>query len=172
MKNYTNEITDKDDFSLVNEAIAVYVGNIDKSSGSNFGLSEINYSSFFENKMLISSTIRHGLPFQIFQKIKDLCPFTEADWADFLNVSQKTLQRNAAENNFSFKPIHSEKIIELAEVTHFGKEVFDTNTDFYNWLNTPSLALAENKPSELLKDSYGKELVMAELNRIDQGIFV
>ncbi|MDO9038752.1 MAG: DUF2384 domain-containing protein [Lutibacter sp.] len=28
------------------------------------------------------------------------------------------------------------------------------------------------KPIELLKDSYGKEMVMNELNRIDQGIFV
>ncbi len=68
--------------------------------------------------------------------------------------------------------IHTEKIIELAEVTNFGKKVFDSNEQFYLWLNTPSFALGNLKPAKLLKDSYGKELVMAELNRIEQGIFV
>ena len=63
------------------------------------------------------------------------------------------------------------KIIELAEVTNYGKEVFDSTEQFYLWLNTPSYALGNLKPTELLKDSYGKELVMGELNRIEQGIF-
>ena len=57
-------------------------------------------------------------------------------------------------------------------VTNFGKKVFDTKEQFYLWLTTPSYALGNLKPSELLKDSYGKELVMGELNRIDKGIFV
>jgi uncharacterized protein (DUF2384 family) len=32
--------------------------------------------------------------------------------------------------------------------------------------------MGDLKPAELLKDSYGKEMVMAELNRIEHGIFV
>jgi putative toxin-antitoxin system antitoxin component (TIGR02293 family) len=88
-----------------------------------------------------------------------------------LNLSKKTLQRHRNEDDFFFKPIHTEKIIELAEVTNFGKEVFDSEEQFYLWLNTPSFALSNLKPAELLKDSYGKELVMSELNRIDHGIF-
>ena len=50
--------------------------------------------------------------------------------------------------------------------------MFDSTEQFYLWLNTPSYALGNLKPAELLKDSYGKELVMGELNRIEQGIFV
>lgn len=148
------------DYDSVNEALATFLGK-----------KQINYSSFFGNKMLLSFTIRKGLPFLIFEKIKKLCPFSENDWAEYLNLSTKTLQRNAAAINFSFKPIHSEKILELAEVTYFGNEVFDSSDQFYQWLNSPSLALAKQIPADLLKDSYGKELVMEELNRIDQGIF-
>ena len=60
----------------------------------------------------------------------------------------------------------------MAEVTNFGGEVFDNNDNFYTWLTTISIALGSMKPIELLKDSYGKEMVMEELNRIDHGVFV
>jgi len=82
------------------------------------------------------------------------------------------LQRYKNEKSFYFKSIHTEKIIEIAEVANFGSEIFDTPNQFEIWLKTPSIALGSLKPSVLLKDSYGKGLVMAELNRIDQGIFV
>jgi putative toxin-antitoxin system antitoxin component (TIGR02293 family) len=71
-----------------------------------------------------------------------------------------------------FKSLQSEKILELAEVTSLGAAVFDTEEQFYLWLSTPSFALGNLKPIELLKDSYGKEMVINELNRIDQGIFI
>jgi len=94
------------------------------------------------------------------------------DWANFLNISTKSLQRYRVEKDYVFKPIHSEKIIELAEVTQLGETVFDTQEQFYNWLSRPNQALGNMTPLELLKDSYGKDLVVQELNRIDQGIFV
>jgi putative toxin-antitoxin system antitoxin component (TIGR02293 family) len=160
------------EFTALNKAIKIYVRNIDKSSSFKIKSEKITYSDFFENKMLIIHAIRTGLPYKLFNKIKDITPFTEDEWADYLNISKRTLHRNSSVQNYSFKSIHTEKIIELAEVTNFGKKVFDTKEQFYLWLTTPSYALGNLKPSELLKDSYGKELVMGELNRIDQGIFV
>jgi putative toxin-antitoxin system antitoxin component (TIGR02293 family) len=157
--------------TAVNKAINVYIRRIDKSSGVKVKTEDIAYSDFFENKMLIIRAIRKGLPYKLFNKIKDITPFSEDDWAEYLNLSKKTLQRHRNDADYHFKPIHTEKIIELAEVTNFGKDVFDTTEQFYLWLNTPSFALGNLKPAELLKDSYGKELVMAELNRIDHGIF-
>lgn len=155
----------------LDKAIRAYVRKIDKSSGMKIKTEDITYSDFFENKMLIIQSIRNGLPYRLFSKIKAITPFSEDDWAEYLNVSKKTLQRHRNDPDYLFKPIHTEKIIELAEVTNFGKEVFDSVDQFYLWLNTPSFALGNLKPAELLKDSYGKELVMGELNRIDQGIF-
>ena len=157
--------------TAVNKAINVYIRRIDKSSGVKVKTEDIAYSDFFENKMLIIRAIRKGLPYKLFNKIKDITPFSEDDWAEYLNLSKKTLQRHRNDADYHFKPIHTEKIIELAEVTNFGKDVFDSTEQFYLWLNTPSFALGNLKPAELLKDSYGKELVMAELNRIDHGIF-
>ena len=53
-----------------------------------------------------------------------------------------------------------------------GLEVFDSAEDFAAWLNASSHALGNRRPIELLRDSYGKEMVLNELHRIDQGVFV
>lgn len=157
--------------TTVDKAINNYARDVEASYKLDLRNNEFTYSNFFQNKMLIIHAIRKGLPYSLFSEIQKLTPFSEEDWAGFLNISVKTLQRHKKEEDYFFKPIHTEKIIELAEVTQFGKEVFDSPEQFYSWLNTPSYALANLKPAELLKDSYGKELVMAELNRIEHGIF-
>ncbi len=159
------------DLMEVNEAIGLYMRQIKLSSSMGSQLEQLTFADFFEDKMTIIRAIRKGIPYTLFTKIKEFTPFSEDDWADYLSLSKKTLQRHSTEKDYYFKPIHSEKIIELAEVTNYGLDVFGSLPKFYAWLNTPSYALDNLNPSELLKDSYGKELVMAELNRIDHGIF-
>lgn len=156
----------------INKAFKRYIKTIENSRSITVENGQLTFSDFLQNKMLIIHSIRQGFSYALFEKIKQVTPFTEEDWAGYLNLSTKTLYRYSNDKNFRFKPIHTEKIIELAEVTNFGKEVFDSTEQFYTWLNTASYALGNLKPAELLKDSYGKELVMGELNRIEQGIFV
>lgn len=132
----------------------------------------ITYEEFLSDKMLIIAAIRMGIPYKLFELIKDSTPFTENDWANFLDISSKSLQRYRSSAGHHFKPIHSEKIIEMAEVTKVGLDVFGDMEKLKLWLNTPVYALGKMKPIELLKDSYGKELVISELIRINHGILV
>lgn len=141
--------------------------NADKSLASR--KSDISFSEFFTNKFLMISLIKEGIPYSFFHLIQIYAPFTEAEWADFLNISAKSLQRYKQADKI-FKPIQSEKIIELAEVTNTGLDVFGSMEKFTSWLHTPSFALGRIKPIELLKDSYGKEMVLGELSRINYGI--
>jgi putative toxin-antitoxin system antitoxin component (TIGR02293 family) len=60
----------------------------------------------------------------------------------------------------------------MAEVTKVGTEVFGDLEKFRLWLDTPSFALGNIRPFDLLKDSDGKELVIRELTHINYGIFV
>ncbi|MFN8330587.1 MAG: antitoxin Xre/MbcA/ParS toxin-binding domain-containing protein [Saprospiraceae bacterium] len=136
------------------------------------GQKKITYEDLLSDKLLIIAAIRAGIPYSLFHLIQAYTPFTEVDWADFLDISTKSLQRYRHSSRHNFKPLHSEKIIEIAEVTKVGLEVFEDMSKFKLWLNTPNYALGKIKPIELLKDSYGKELVIAELTRINQGILV
>ncbi len=133
---------------------------------------EITYDEFLKDTMLIIGAIKSGIPYSLFNLIQDYTPFTESDWAKFLDISTKSLHRYKMEPGFTFKPIHSEKIIEMAEVTKIGLDVFGSMEKLNLWLNTPNYALSNLKPIELITDSYGKKLVIGELTRIDHGIFV
>lgn len=154
----------------IDRAVRTYLKKVEQDQHLNLSDREITYKEFLSNRMLIVHSIREGIPYRLFKLIQEKTPFSEEEWAEILNISTKTLQRYKASKNHVFKPIHSEKILELAEVTSLGNSVFGPEK-FYLWLQTPNYALGNMKPQELLKDSYGKELVVEELHHIDQGIF-
>jgi putative toxin-antitoxin system antitoxin component (TIGR02293 family) len=129
----------------------------------------VTFGTFISDKMLVIDVIRQGIPYSYFNDIQDIAPFRSEDWSRLLNISSKTLLRYK-QTRQKFKPLQSEKIIEMAEVTHTGLEVFGNMEKFRLWLDTPSFALGNSKPIDLLEDSYGKELVLTELNNINYGI--
>lgn len=156
----------------IDKAVRVLVNRVEKERGYKLLNKNITYAEFLKNRMLIVHAIREGISYELFNLIKEITPFNEEDWASFLGISTKSLQRNKIREDFVFKPLQSEKILELAEVTSLGNNVFDSEVQFYLWLKTPSFALGNLQPIELLRDSYGKEMVVNELNKIDRGIFV
>ncbi|MEI6047735.1 MAG: antitoxin Xre/MbcA/ParS toxin-binding domain-containing protein [Bacteroidota bacterium] len=133
--------------------------------------SNLTYDDFLSDKMLIIAAIRTGIPYSFFELIQHYSPFSETDWANFLNISTKSLHRYKLSSK-QFKTYQSEKIIEMAEVTNVGLDVFGNMDKFKLWLDTPNFSIGNMKPMELLKDSYGKELVLSELTRINYGILV
>ncbi|MCU0402121.1 MAG: DUF2384 domain-containing protein [Algoriphagus sp.] len=157
--------------TMVAEEMATYVTSLPRYSRYPT-LKGVPLTRFFSDRMMVVDVIRQGIPTSLFMSIKEMAPFSDQEWSDFLDISLKSLQRYKKESDYIFRSIHSEKIIELMEVTAVGLEVFDTAADFAAWLNASSHALGNRRPIELLRDSYGKELVLNELHRIDQGVFV
>ncbi|ACF15128.1 conserved hypothetical protein [Chloroherpeton thalassium ATCC 35110] len=133
---------------------------------------EITYQVVLADKLLVAHAVKRGVPGVLFEEINTNSPFDDRWWSSFLNINIRTLQRYRKAKDHIFKPIQSEKIFELAEVINLGNEVFDSPEQFNSWLNMPSPALGNEKPIDLLDTSYGKDLVLAELNNIEYGIFV
>jgi putative toxin-antitoxin system antitoxin component (TIGR02293 family) len=132
-------------------------------------MDEPTFEAFLSNKLLVINIIQQGIPYSLFDIVQEYTPFEMEDWLIFLDISSKTLMRYK-ENEKTFKPIQSEKIIEMAEITHTGLEVFGSMDKFKLWLNTPNFSLGKSKPMDLLKNSYGKDLVLTELTHINHGI--
>lgn len=132
---------------------------------------KIKHTDFFKDRMMMRKVIKAGVPYSLFTVIQSYTPFSEKDWSTFLELSTKSLSRYKLASK-NFKSIHSEKIIEMAEVTTIGLDVFGSLDKFKLWLNTPNFSLGTIKPIDLLTDSYGKELVVSELTRINYGILV
>lgn len=155
----------------LNEAVATYVTRFEQENPLRVAHKNISYEHLLNDKMLLVNAIQEGIPISLFNLIKKEMPFSDDEWAGFLDLSKRSLDRFRAQGDHVFKSIHSEKIFELAEVTQLGNGVFDGKDDFYTWLTTINFALGNNRPIDLLNNSYGKEMVINELHAIDQGIF-
>lgn len=159
-----------DEKALPNKELRKYIKSF---PASNRTVQEgVSYYNLLKDKLFISYAVKRGVSYQLFSEIKANSPFDENQWSGFLNLNIRTLQRYKMHKDHIFKPSLSERIFELAEVISHGNRVFDTAEDFSTWLNTPSLALDRNKAVDLLDNSYGIDLVIEELNRIEHGVFV
>ena len=167
----TDSQTGYPEMDQLNRELQMMIEDTDYSLSYSKSADKIDFISFLADKLLVIEVIRKGIPYSMFDVIQKFSPFSMNDWADYLGLSGKSLLRYKQQNK-SFKSIHSEKIIELAEVTEKGVDVFGDPDKFRLWLDTPLFALGKQKPFDLLKDSYGKEMIMAELIRIEHGILV
>ena len=113
--------------------------------------------------------VREGIPYKEFSTISSLSPFTTKDWAKFLNVSTRTMERHKEENK-TFRQEQSERILSIFQLLNYGTFVFVDNENFFSWLSSESIALGGVKPKELLDTSIGVNMVKDELGRLEHGI--
>jgi len=130
----------------------------------------VGYRNLFDNKIQLNRLIMSGLSYSLFETMQDKTPFTKNEWANFLDVSIKTLDRHKQANK-PFKTSQSEKIIGMMEVLERGIDVFGKMGIFKPWLYSTIPAFGDMRPIDLLSTSYGRELVLDELTRIEHGIF-
>ncbi len=131
----------------------------------------VAYGKVFDSRMSIIQSIKQGVSYKLFSYIKNRCPFSDEEWAKLLGMSTKSLQRYALSKNHVFKPIHSEKILEVAEVCDAGMEVFNSKESLYAWLTKSAFAFNYETPMHFLDTSYGTQLVYTQLKRYAHGIF-
>lgn len=108
--------------------------------------------------------------FNEFKKIADKTPFTQAEWASILHVSERTLQRYA-KNNGSFAPINAERALQIDKVLKEGKATFGKVENFYNWLKREPNMLGGNLSFDSLYSANGIERILTQLHRIQHGLF-
>ncbi|MGV3590030.1 MAG: type II toxin-antitoxin system Xre/ParS family antitoxin [Adhaeribacter sp.] len=114
-------------------------------------------------------SVRAGLPFNLYQELVATMPFTLTDWATYLHLSERTLQRYKKEEA-TFDAPQSEKILEILLLIKKGTEVFEDKENFAAWLEASNVALGHVKPKDLLDSSFGINLLREELIRIEHGV--
>jgi putative toxin-antitoxin system antitoxin component (TIGR02293 family) len=123
----------------------------------------------FEKPLDLISLTRRGFPFSEFEKILENGPFSLQDWAVFLHLSKRTLERYRKEQRV-FDPMHTERILRMVQIMQRGIEVFGKASYFESWLDSRNLALGGIRPFELLDNTFGIELLKDELTRIERGV--
>ena len=105
-----------------------------------------------------------------FKKVADKVPFTQAEWANILHVSERTLQRYSKDNH-SFAPINAERIVLIEKVLLQAKITFGDTDKFYDWIKRNPYMMEGNLSVQSLSTFEGIQNVLTQLGRIQQGIF-
>lgn len=104
-----------------------------------------------------------------FKKITEKTPFTQAEWAAMLHVSERTLQRYA-KNNGSFATINAERFVHINQVLTRGKKVFGSIEIFYDWIHSNPPMLECDLSFSSLTSFEGLQNVLTQIGRIEHGI--
>jgi putative toxin-antitoxin system antitoxin component (TIGR02293 family) len=123
-----------------------------------------------EDEVNLTNMVREGVSFSYFSRLSDQIHLGTQEWADYLHLSERTIQRYKKEKK-SFDPIYAERIVIIELLYKKGIEVFGAEDNFYTWMDTKSIALGQVKPKDLLDTSFGITMVYNELGRIEHGIF-
>ena len=104
-----------------------------------------------------------------FKKVAEKTPFTQAEWAAMLHISERTLQRYA-KNNGSFASINTERFHQINTILAKGKKLFGSMQAFYEWINANPPSLEGDLSFASLTSFDGLQKVGTQLGRIEHGI--
>jgi putative toxin-antitoxin system antitoxin component (TIGR02293 family) len=127
------------------------------------------YKFVDDDDLSLTNMVREGVSFTYFNKLSDHIHFGIDEWASYLHLSERTIQRYKKQKK-TFDPIYSERIVVIELLYKKGIEVFGDEEKFYAWMDFKSIPLGGVKPKELLDTSFGISMIRDELGRIEHGI--
>ena len=113
--------------------------------------------------------VKEGVAYSFFQDLNTLCSFTLQEWSAVLHLSERTLQRYKRQKK-AFESVQSERILQIVMLYQKGIDVFGDAQKFNIWMQSENLALGKVIPKELLDNSFGIDLLLDELVRIEHGV--
>ena len=152
------------------EAIPLYGGSAPKYNQLSHILGGANTLKNDINSDLDLITIaRAGLPKRTLEAIATKLNISMEKLSTLLHISHRTLQRKSDDDHLS---VHvSEQILSIAEVIRRGIEVLGDNDTLEIWLHEKLTALGDRKPIDLLDTSFGTQMILRILGRMEHGVF-
>lgn len=111
---------------------------------------------------------RHGLPGRAIDTLAEVLGITITELSLYLHVSGRTLMRHR--EKLLDKHL-SDHLITVGTVVARCTELFQSREKAARWLKTPSIALGNCRPLDLLDTTAGATMVLNLLGRIEHGVF-
>lgn len=112
---------------------------------------------------------RKGLPKSVVSTLSTILGISMEKMSDLIHVSHRTIQRKSDTDLLNV--YSTEQILEIAEVISRGIEVLGTLESFTSWLHSEIRHLDHQKPVSFLDTSFGTNLILNTLGRIEFGIY-
>lgn len=129
-----------DTLPMVNDSAAIYLCATDTKSSRNY--------------------------LKILDELIDLSDIIVSKW---LNITTRTLRNYRKANDIQLKDNTKEHIITILSLYKHGIEVFNSKSDFEQWLSTKNLLLDNKAPMEFLDTISGINLINNRLTAMEFG---
>jgi len=106
-----------------------------------------------------------------FSHLNKILPLSQAEWAEILHISDRTLQRYIKENK-PFEGLYAEHLYQIENMANIALEVFGTPERAKAWLQQPKEVLGKVLDFSSLQSFWGVKLISNELGRIAHGVYI
>ena len=112
---------------------------------------------------------REGIKKSTLKSLAEHLGITMETMSGLLHSSHRNIQRK--DDNELLDSLKTEKVLELAAFAQRGIEVIGDKISFAEWLHSPLTSLGNKRPVDFLDTSFGIQLVIKVLGRLEQGVF-
>ncbi len=110
-----------------------------------------------------------GITKSDFLYIVSLTGMNLTQFSSLLPVSKRTIEK--VKDKELLNPIVSDRVLQIATLYQMGKVVFGDTASFQQWIDTPLLALGNQKPIDILNNDTGLSIVRDLVGRIQHGVY-
>ena len=108
---------------------------------------------------------------QNFKTLENILGFSQAEWAEILHLSLRTLQRYLKDES-DFDGPQAELLHQLKMLTDAGLMQFNDAGGFVRWLRTDKEVLGKSLDFSTLKTITGIRMLRDELGRMAEGVYI
>lgn len=112
---------------------------------------------------------REGVKKSTLKSLAEHLGITMEMMSRLLHSSHRNIQRK--DENELLDSLKTEKVLELAAFAQRGIEVTGNKISFAEWLHSPLPSLGNKRPVDFLDTSFGIQLIIKILGRLEQGVF-
>lgn len=105
------------------------------------------------------------------KQLHDILKFTNISTHTLLEITSFSSQQINKQNENEILPTElSVQLIQIVELYTKGYELFEDKQKFRQWMDTNIPGLGNSQPKSLLDTTFGIQLIINELGRLEHGI--
>jgi putative toxin-antitoxin system antitoxin component (TIGR02293 family) len=112
---------------------------------------------------------RHGIRKSSLKSLAGYLGITMEKMSSLVHSSHRNIQRK--DEDELLDTLKTEKVLELAAFIKRGIDVIGTEDAFKEWVHSPIVALGNRKPIDFLDTTFGMQMALKVLGRLEQGVF-
>ena len=121
------------------------------------------------SEMDLISLSRHGVRKSSLRSLAGYLGTTMEKMSSLVHSSHRNIQRK--DDDELLDTLKTEKVLELAAFIKRGIDVIGTEAAFKEWVHSPILALGNRRPIDFLDTTFGIQMALKVLGRLEQGVF-